>query len=344
MRKTLLARSTLCVAAVVCVPILACGGRVELADSRPDAGTGGVASGSIGGSSTTQPSSGTGGRNGAGGSITGSGGSLSGTGGSAATGGAGTNLCQGVSDNGDCADFGADFVCDRSTSTRDPRVCTCTDNESGNLTWVCVREAAGTAGAGNPGSGGTGNPGTGGAGTVGTGGAGVAGAGDAALSCRGVSDNGDCTDFGADFVCDRSTSTRDPRVCTCTDDPSGNLTWVCVRDAAGTAGAGNPGTAGAGNPGAAGAGNPGTGGAGTPGTGGASMAGTGNSAPDCRGVGDGGDCTDFGADFVCNRSASPRNPRVCTCDASTLTWTCVRANAGSAGTGNAGAGTAGTNG
>jgi hypothetical protein len=40
--------------------------------------------------------------------------------------------------------------------------------------------------------------------------------------------NTDCTAYGAGYVCDRSTSFADPRVCTCTDDGTGALNWVCV--------------------------------------------------------------------------------------------------------------------
>lgn len=42
---------------------------------------------------------------------------------------------------------------------------------------------------------------------------------------------------------------------------------------------------------------------------------------DCRGVEDGDDCEEFGAGYVCDRTSSMSNPRVCTCDGAI--WSCV---------------------
>jgi hypothetical protein len=120
--------------------------------------------------------------------------------------------------NTGCTAYGAGCVCDRSSSTVDPRVCTCGDD----LTWSCVHQNQGGGGA----------TGTGGVATGGVATGGTSTCSPTAPSCQGVNDTGPntgCTAYGAGCVCDRSSSAADPRVCTCTESGAGTLAWVCTR-------------------------------------------------------------------------------------------------------------------
>lgn len=159
-----------------CVSLLAvgCGGGEGTTPSKSSGNDTGGLPGSTGGSGTNPNATGgsggnttssTGGRStgtggfttGSGGATTGAGGSTTGSGGSQTASGGAANDCRSANDTGgdaDCTSFGAGYVCDRSDSTRDPRVCTCTDDGSGSLDWVCVHEENGTAGAGSTAMGG----------------------------------------------------------------------------------------------------------------------------------------------------------------------------------------------
>ncbi|MBN2195881.1 MAG: hypothetical protein JW751_23895 [Polyangiaceae bacterium] len=294
--------------------------------------TGGVRTGGTGGSGTGGSSTGgvappvggmgasdTGGQQSGGTNL---GGGINQTGGINGTGGTMLN-CQGVSDGGDCTSFGEGYVCDRSSSTVNPRVCTCDGSE-----WSCVREN-GTGGSGSGGTGPTGGvPGTGAA-------AGAAGS-PSTLDCRGANDGGNCTSFGEGYVCDRSSSTVDPRVCTCDGSE-----WTCVHENAtgGNGGGGNGGTAGSGGTGGTGP-TGGTGGSGA--TGGVAGAAGGPPVLDCEIANDGGDCSGFEGD-ICDERLSLTDPRLCTC--TNAEWVCIRdfgeGGAGGAG-GTAGAGEAGS--
>lgn len=115
-----------------------------------------------------------------------------------------------------------------------------TVGQAGSATEVggSVAEVGGSAGATSPSNGGRNN--------------GNAGAGNGTVNCRGVGDRESCVEAGSGYVCDRTDSTADPRVCTCSGNP---LTWDCVSVNAGVGGGGNGGSSGAAAGGAAGSGN-----------------------------------------------------------------------------------------
>ncbi|MBN2194864.1 MAG: hypothetical protein JW751_18755 [Polyangiaceae bacterium] len=165
--------------------------------------TGGTATGGTGGAATggtsETPTGGTAAGTATGGMPTGgmgTGGVVGTGGGGPGTGGTALDDCQGANDGDPCTALGLGYVCDRSTSESDPRTCTCD-----GAVFVCVHH------------GGTGGTGTGGIGSE---------------DCRGADDGDDCAEFGSGYVCDRSTSASDPRVCTC----NGSV-WTCVRQDAG---------------------------------------------------------------------------------------------------------------
>lgn len=101
--------------------------------------------------------------------------------------------------------------------------------------------------------------------------------------------------------------------------PSGGVFTGPIATGGTAAGGTTPGETASGGAATGGAAN-GTGGAAT---GGAANGTGGGGQLDCRGVHDGDACTSVSAGYVCDRTDSTNDPRICTCDGSV--WTCARA-------------------
>lgn len=140
-------------------------------------GNGGTSAVQVGGAATV------GGTVGQSGSTSTPGGAGPATGGAVGAAGAGSFNCnQGVNDGATCVAAGNGYVCDRSNSTANPRICTCTGNP---LEWDCVSAAGGAGGGAGRGNGGAAGRATGGAAGRGQGGAATGGRAQGGAAGRG---------------------------------------------------------------------------------------------------------------------------------------------------------------